>query len=77
MQVVLEDIKRTLRAEEVCLPSYPDKQPILSKGVSPQVLHEPEEVREKQKDLRALSIKGLVEDEIRSMHDALQDVHES
>jgi hypothetical protein len=33
MQVVLEDIKRTLGAKEVCLPRYPDKQPTLSEDI--------------------------------------------
>jgi hypothetical protein len=27
MQVVLEDIQRTLGAKEVCIPRYPDRQP--------------------------------------------------
>jgi hypothetical protein len=41
MQVVLEDIKRTLGAKEVCLPRYPDKQPTLSEDIYYEALPGP------------------------------------
>jgi hypothetical protein len=52
MQVVLEDIKRTLGAKEVCLPRYPDKKPPSSKDTFSEALPGPHEPHKDATDLQ-------------------------